>query len=175
MSAPVSHSLSRVTLPQWSSPVWVLGDSSVLRRPLTGFFCSRRFPARAVLPSLDWARAARKRGEVVLSGFHSPLERDALEILLSGGSPVVMAPARGVPRRFRPDVRLGLESGLLTLASPFSPEVRRPTAETAEIRNRFILSLSARVVSGWSSSGGALSRLLSAPECSGKVLALSGD
>ena len=156
------HSESQIVLPQWPSPLRVLGDSSALRGSLTGFFCSRRFPARAVLPVLDWAREARERGEVVVSGFHSPLERDALEILLSGGSPVVMALARGIPSRFRPDVRRGLESGVLTLASPFPGEVGRQTAETAAVRNDFIFSLSSRVVIGWAAPDGGLSLLLSA-------------
>ena len=97
-----------------------------------------------------------------MSGFHSSLERDALEILLSGGSPVVMAVARGLPSRFRPDVRRGLESGALTLASPFPGEVGRQTAETAAVRNDFIFSLSSRVVIGWAAPDGGLSRLLSA-------------
>ena len=157
----IEGKISSVILPQWPEPIWVLGDSSVLRGSLTGFFCSRRFPARAVLPVLDWARTARERGEVVMSGFHSRLERDALEIILSGGVPAALALARGIPRRFRPDVRRGLERGLLTLASPFPAETRRQTAETAAVRNRLILRLCARTVAGWASPGGSLSRLLS--------------
>ena len=153
--------ISRISIPRWPDSVWALGDSSFLRGELTGFFCSRSFPARAVLPSLDWARRARERGLRVMSGFHSALERDVLEILLSGNTPAVMALARGIPERFRPDVRRGLESGLLTLASPFASEVRRPTAETAMIRNRLILSLCSESVAGWASPEGSLARLLS--------------
>ena len=162
MNSEINRKISNLIHPRWPGPIWVLGDASVLRRPLTGFFCSRRFPARAVFPVLDWARAAREQGESVISGFHSNLERDALEILLAGGAPAVMALARGIPRRFRPDVRRGLESGRLVLASPFPAEVRRQTAETAAVRNRFILRLCAQAVAGWASPDGSLARLLAA-------------
>ena len=173
MYSSAALSVSQITLPappQWPGPIWVLGDSSLLFGELTGFFCSRSYPARAVLPSLDWARDARERGLRVMSGFHSALERDVLEILLDGGAPAVMALARGIPSRSRPDVRRGLEAGVLTLASPFPAEVRRPTAETAAARNRLILSLASESVAGWASPEGGLSRLLSAAESDGKII-----
>ena len=127
-----------------------------------GIFLLASFSGAGGIARFGLGAGARERGEVVVSGFHSSLERDALEILLSGGSPVVMAVARGLPSRFRPDVRRGLESGVLTLASPFPGEVGRQTAETAAVRNDFIFSLSTRVVIGWAAPDGGLSRLLSA-------------
>ncbi len=84
----------------WSSAIVTLGDVGIAKRHKTAFLCSRNYPAKAVLPIYDWAKAARDNGECVMSGFHSRLERDVLDILLKGDQPIILAAARGLPKRY---------------------------------------------------------------------------
>lgn len=147
-------------MPGWPAPVDALGDAGIARLPKTAFLCSRAYPAGAVLRIYDWAKAARTRGECVLSGFHSALERDVLEILLGGEQPVILATARAMPTRFSPPVRRALRSGQLLALSAFPPDARRITAASARRRNEFMLSIAARVVVGHLSADGELAKTL---------------
>lgn len=44
--------------------------------------------------SLDWATRMRDEEVCVMSGFQSPLEKEALNILLKGTSPLILVLAR---------------------------------------------------------------------------------
>ena len=73
-----------------------LGNIELLKLPKTAFLCSRRAPASAVLKRYDWATAMREAGLCVVSGFHSPLERDVLHFLLKGRQPVILVLGRAM-------------------------------------------------------------------------------
>ena len=78
----------------------------------------------------------------VIGGFHSPMERECLDVLLRGTAPVVLCPARGMAKmRLRPEFRAPLANGRLLLLSPFNDKQRRATQETARARNRFVAAL----------------------------------
>jgi uncharacterized protein YuzE len=62
------------------------GNLSLLRARKTGFFCSARTPGHAILRAHDAARRLRDEGVTVISGFHSPIEKECLRILLRGKS-----------------------------------------------------------------------------------------
>lgn len=70
------------------------GNPDIFQRHKTAFLCSRRYPAGAVLRIYDWAREMRDNGECVVSGFHSALERDVLQLLLRGEQPLILVTAR---------------------------------------------------------------------------------
>ena len=88
----------------------------------------------------------RDAGVPVIGGFQTPMERECLRLLLRGGQPVVVCPARGIarmriPRAWRP----ALDEGRLLILSPFPETVRRPTAKIAAERNELVASLADRV------------------------------
>ena len=139
-----------------------LGNAKIIHHHKTAFLCSRRYPARAVLHIYDWAKAMRERGECVISGFHSLLERDVLDILLKGSQPIILAAARGLQKRYSPNVRDALDSGRLLVLSPFPDSVTHITADTARTRNEFMLTLADRIVIGYMSKDGLLAKTLSA-------------
>jgi len=145
----------------WPTSVAALGNSAIINRPNTAFLCSRNYPAGAVLRIYDWAKAARKRGECVISGFHSGLERDVLEILLDGEQPIILAAARGLPQRYSPALRAALKRDRLLVISPFPQTTTRITAATAQQRNRFMLTIADRIVIGYLSEEGSLAKALS--------------
>jgi predicted Rossmann fold nucleotide-binding protein DprA/Smf involved in DNA uptake len=100
-----------------------------------------------ILKTYDVARALRDAGVPVIGGFHSPMEKECLRLLLRGSQPVVLCPARGIENmRIPADWRPPLAEGRLLLLSPFSTSQRRPTAESAARRNDFVAALAHRVI-----------------------------
>ena len=66
-----------------------LGNKELLQINTTGFLCSRKVPASVVLKRYDWAITQREKGNCVISGFHSQLEKDVLHYLLKGKQPII--------------------------------------------------------------------------------------
>ncbi len=139
---PISH------IPKISHAVNAIGNEDIADKHKTAFICSRRFPAEAVLRIYDWAREIRESEGCVISGFHSLMERDVLNILLKGSQPLILAAARGLPKRYSPIMRRALEEGRLLVVSPFPDSVVRVTSDTARRRNRFMLEVADCIVIG---------------------------
>lgn len=138
----------------------VRGDASRLLLPMTAFLCSRETPGATILKAFDQAAAWRDAGRCVISGFHSPLEQQCLDILLRGKQPVVMALARGLGNLRLPAAqRKALDDGRLAIISPFLETEKRATADLARQRNRFVTALADEVVFAFIEPGGSLSRL----------------
>lgn len=69
-----------------------IGNSAILRQPLTALFCSNRCPGSVLLRAFDKITQLRDAGRAVISGFHTPVEKECLAILLRGTSPSSSAP-----------------------------------------------------------------------------------
>jgi len=120
-----------------------LGNRDHLDLRLLGFFCSAKCPGNLILDTYDLARALRDAGIPVIGGFHSPMERECLDLLLRGKQPVVVCPARSIQRmRVPPTWKPALEAGRLLVLSPFAERYRSATAELAVRRNQFVAALS---------------------------------
>ena len=137
-----------------------LGNKEILNLPKTAFLCSRQVPASVVLKCYDWAIAEREAGNCVISGFHSPLEKDVLHYLLKGTQPIIIALARGLKIRVEAELKKPLDQGRLLIITPFEDSVKRVTIATAAIRNRMMIEIADKVVVGYSSPGGQLEQLL---------------
>jgi hypothetical protein len=138
----------------------LLGNAAILDLPLTAFLCSRRVPADAVLRCYDWAIAQRESGNAVISGFHSPIEKDVLRYLLKGRQPVVLALARGMKQSWEPAILKALEEDRLLIITPFSENVRRASEATAAVRNDLMIRLAKQLVVGYAGKDGMLERRL---------------
>ena len=140
----------------------MFGNTTLMALPKIGFLSSRRVPPAAVMKCYDWATEMRDRGVCVMGGFQSPLERDVLTLLLQGKQPLIWVLARklwtprGVPKAYR----AAIEDGRLLIVSPVSQSIRRVDAQSAAVRNRFILESAQRVVFAALDPNGALVRLL---------------
>jgi hypothetical protein len=137
-----------------------LGNKDILNLPKTAFLCSRQIPASVVLKCYDWAIAEREAGNCVISGFHSPLEKDVLHYLLKGTQPIIIALARGLKIRVEAELKKPLDQGRLLIITPFEASVKRVTIATAAIRNRMMIEIADKVVVGYASPGGQLEQLL---------------
>ncbi len=138
----------------------IVGSLASLSTSMTALFCSKETPGATILKAFDQAAAWRDTGCCVISGFHSPLEQQCLDILLRGKQPIVMARARGIGALRLPAAhRKALDDGRLTIVSPFSASEKRVTADLARQRNNFVAAMSNEVVFAFVSSGGSLSEL----------------
>ena len=143
-----------------------LGNTELLKLHKIAFLCSRKIPASAVLKCYDWAIEQREKGNCIISGFHSTIEKDVFHYLLQGIQPVIIALARGMKEKIEPTLRDAVNSGKLLIITPFAENVKYVSAKTAEKRNRFMIELADEVVIGYASKGGMLERL--AAEIRGK-------
>lgn len=122
--------------------LYAMGEVSLLRRRLLGLVCSIRCPGSVVIRTLDAARVLRDAGVAVVGGFHSPMEKACLEILLRGDQPVILCAARGLAGlRIGQQARRAVEAGQMLVLSPFAESVRRMTAGQAVQRNHLIAAL----------------------------------
>jgi len=122
--------------------VSALGDETLLQQEKLGLFCSRQCPGELILKSYDLMQAIRDAGVTVISGFHAPMDKECLRILLRGKQPVIYCPARSIEdMRLKPEFREPVKQGRMLVLSPFPAEKRRITASLAEERNRFVAAL----------------------------------
>ena len=66
---------------------WAIGNLGILENPLLAFFCSSKCPGNVILGVYDLARILRDAGIPIVSGFHSPMEKECLDLLLRGDQP----------------------------------------------------------------------------------------
>jgi len=134
--------------------IWALGNLDILTMPLLGFFCATRCPGSVILRTYDLALALREAGVPVIGGFHTPMEKECLEVLLRGQQQVVICPARSIERLRMPmSWRKPYDQGRLLVLSPFVARQRRPTTELAEYRNRFVATLATNIFVAYAGPG----------------------
>ncbi|TKB74320.1 MAG: hypothetical protein E8D45_08710, partial [Nitrospira sp.] len=92
----------------------VIGSLALLAARRTALFCSVKTPGSAILRTLDAARSLRDAGVTVISGFHSPIEKECLHILLRGNQPIIACPGRTIDQmRIPAECQPAFESGRL--------------------------------------------------------------
>jgi predicted Rossmann fold nucleotide-binding protein DprA/Smf involved in DNA uptake len=132
-----------------------LGNLELLRCRLLSFFASVRCPGRFILQAHDLAQDLRRAGIPTIGGFHSPVEREVLTVLLRGEQPIVVCPARSLARmRIPKEYHAALEAGRMLLLSPFDERTRRATFQTAQRRNRLVAALAEWVFVAYAAPGG---------------------
>lgn len=119
-----------------------LGNVDVLKQKSLALFCSVKCPGNLIVQTYDLAQHLRQAGITVIGGFHSPMERESLAILLRGTQPVVVCPGRSLDgMRIPMAYKQPLERGRMLLLSPFENRRSRVTVETAVRRNRLVTAL----------------------------------
>jgi predicted Rossmann fold nucleotide-binding protein DprA/Smf involved in DNA uptake len=137
-----------------------IGNKGLLALNKTAFLCSRKVPASIVLKCYDWAIQQREEGNCVISGFHSQIEKDVLHYLLKGNQPIIVILARGLKQKIEPEFLEPIEKGRLLIITPFEEKVKRVTNETAKVRNEMMVELADKIVVGFASKDGLLSKCL---------------
>lgn len=140
---------------QAPAAMFALGNLEILREKMFALFCSVQCPGNLILQTYDLARKLRGAGVAVISGFHSPMEKECLALLLRGKQPVVWCPARRLTARRMPKAYAGpLSDGRLLMLSIFGGQVERATQETARSRNEFVGALADRIFVSYAAPNG---------------------
>jgi hypothetical protein len=140
--------------------MFTLGNEDILKLHKIAFLCSRKYPSAMVPKAYEWAIAQREAGNCVISGFHSQIEKDVFHYLLKGKQPIILALARGLPKRSVPLLIPSIDTGRLLLVTPFGPEVSRVTIKTALKRNQMMVDMADDIVVGHLTPEGSLCKLL---------------
>lgn len=136
------------------------GNKDILANYKTGFLCSRKIPADLILKTYDWAIEQRDKGECVISGFHSIIEKDVFHFLLKGTQPIIMVLARGMKKRWDDYLLNEINKGRLLIISNFNEKVTRPTINTTMERNKLILKLADEMYIPFMLPGGNLEKVI---------------
>ena len=139
--------------------MYTLGNRDLLKTDPIALFCSVKCPGEIITKTYDLCLKWRKEKKTVISGFHSPMERECLLILLMGPQPVIVCPARGIWKRIPPELRRHVKLKRLFIVSKFPENIRRITAQTAFARNQFIGHLTDRILVSFAQEGGKMERL----------------
>ena len=119
-----------------------IGPVEFLVKPKTALFCSAHTPGEAILQAHDMARRLRDEGTTVISGFHSPIEKECLSILLRGKQPIIICPARAIEgMRIPVECRPAFDAGRILYLSPFTEKPRRVDRDSALYRNEIVAAL----------------------------------
>ena len=131
-----------LTASGYAAPLYLIGDPAILGSPAMALFCSKKCPGSIILGTYDAMQRLKMSETIVAGGFHSPMERTCLDILLRGKARLIVCPARGIRRlRPRPEWRMPLAENRLLILSPFDEAIRRSTVQLASARNRFVGAL----------------------------------
>lgn len=138
----------------------ILGDPALLSQPKMALFCSVRCPDDVSARAYEKARQLRDAGVTVIGGFHSPVEQECLNILLTGKQPIIICLPRALTRttRIPAEWQAALEAGRLWLLSQFE-KPRRPDKETAHRRNELAAALADEIWIVHAEPGGSVARV----------------
>src|SRR5436190_23085515 len=140
--------------------LWSHGNAALLNEPLHAVFCSKACPGDKIIEAIDLAQRWRAENRAMISGFHTPVEKECLRIFLRGPQRIVICPARGLnPFQLPADWEEKFKRGELLIVSSFDSSIRRPTRQTAEIRNKLVVDLATDVTIIYASPGGHLDQL----------------
>ena len=120
------------------------GNKSLLDAPLVAFFASRTAPPDALALSEKWAVEITETNRVVVSGFHSPIERAVLAILLAKHHPVIVALGRSLYRRIPPHLQPAHAEGRLLFLT-FRDHLRT-SFSTSQQRNWVVADLASELI-----------------------------
>jgi predicted Rossmann fold nucleotide-binding protein DprA/Smf involved in DNA uptake len=124
--------------------LWDMGRAKTVST--LALLCSVKCPGGLLPQAYDLVCALRDSGVTVISGFHSPLEKECLSLLLRGTQPVIICPARSLEKmRIPAECQKALDTGRVLLLSAFEEKQRRATAEMAYMRNQFVAAIADEV------------------------------
>jgi predicted Rossmann fold nucleotide-binding protein DprA/Smf involved in DNA uptake len=125
--------------------IWGLGDSTILDRRLLGIISARQIESQsdpALKRSQLLKQLASSREAAFVGGWHSPLEEEALHILLAETAPIVFCIAKAL-NRFVLSVELEnrVNQRQVLLLTHCGPKAKRITRDASIRRNQLVVAL----------------------------------
>lgn len=119
-------------------------NRDLLDRDLVAFFASRTAPPEALDLAKRWAHEIAQTDKIVISGFHSPIERAVLSILLVEGCSVVVALGRALYRRIPSHLQAAYDENRVLFVS--FRNYSRPSLSNSQLRNWATADLASEIV-----------------------------
>ena len=124
-----------------------LGNISLLDRRRIGYFASSKIASLSVLSTLDWATEVAKRNDVaIVSGFHSKMEREVLDILLKGRCSIICVLARPIYKVIPEKYRTAFAQDRVLFISHNTSKSTMTSRLLCQKRNQYIASMSDELV-----------------------------
>ena len=124
-----------------------IGNISLLDRKKIGYFASGTIASQCVLPTLDWAAEVAKHDDVaIVSGFHSKMEREALDFLLRGRCGIICVLARSIYKKIPDRFREAYDTGRILFISPCKTSAVMTSRHLCQQRNEYVTSISDELV-----------------------------
>jgi predicted Rossmann fold nucleotide-binding protein DprA/Smf involved in DNA uptake len=141
--------------------LWCLGEPTILNRRLFGIISARQIDSDLALKSADLLKPLGSLKEIAfIGGWHSPLEKEALKILLAEGASIVCCVSKSLGR-FVPsaEVKHRVSQGEALLLTHCSPRAKRISREASMQRNELVMGLSTALLVLSAPAGSASLRL----------------
>ncbi|MEL7358049.1 MAG: DNA-processing protein DprA [Cyanobacteria bacterium J06560_6] len=124
------------------SVINTLGNAKLLQQKTLAIFCSVKCPGDLILKTYDLARDLRDKDISTIGGFHSPMEKECLMLLLRGNQPVIQCPARSLDKmRLSKVQNASIHDNQLLILSPFAGNQHRVTKVLAQKRNQLVIAI----------------------------------
>ena len=137
-----------------------IGNTALLDRQKIGLFCSRKCPAGKILEAYDQFKEwARNPESTVISGFHSPVEKECLKLLLAGKANIILCPARELEHmRVLKEWQHAICYDRMLIISPFKE--KRADKQSTFQRNELVAQLADELYVPYVSPDSDLNRIL---------------
>ena len=113
-----------------------LGNTDLLERHLVAFFASRSVTPEAESRCIAWAESICNTDSVVISGFHSPLEKKILNVLLEHKHPVVLFLGRAMYKRIPVEYQEAIDEDRMLIDTV--RDFERHSWNSAQTRNWYV-------------------------------------
>ncbi len=139
--------------------LWCAGEQRILNNRLLGIISAREADEDVAAKSAQLLQQLAAFKEVsFIGGWHSPLEREALQILSRNSAQIVLCIAKSLQRFVPPlDIENRVKRGNALLLTHCSPKAKRISREASLRRNQLVVGLARAVL------------VLSAPEGSSSL------
>ena len=139
--------------------LWCRGDPTILDRTLLGIISARQIDSDLALESSELLKKLVFMKDVsFVGGWHSPLEEEALRIVLAQKASMIFCVAKSLDR-FVPSIEVAsrVSQGQTLLLTHCSPKAKRITRDASVRRNQLVVELAKTIL------------VLSAPEGSASL------
>jgi predicted Rossmann fold nucleotide-binding protein DprA/Smf involved in DNA uptake len=139
--------------------LWCRGDLTILDRTLLGIISARQIDSDLALESSELLKKlVFMKDFSFVGGWHSPLEEEALRIVLAQEASIILCVAKSLDR-FVPSIEVAsrVSQGRALLLTHCSPKAKRITRDASMRRNQLVVELAKALL------------ILSAPEGSASL------
>jgi DNA processing protein len=122
--------------------LWHMGDPSILNDRLLGIISARSIQPDLALKTSELLRQLLSVNTAFVSGWHSPLEEEALRILLTGSARIIFCTAKSLDKfKPSPEIKEFVDQGRALLLTHCSPKAKRISRDASLRRNQLVAGL----------------------------------